>query len=130
MRTAEDIDRHFELFDSESGEGPPSARSPRRRVTLSIPPRRMKFETVGFHPVDGCALNVVEQINQTWTYTVALAATKQLWTYIRMRAASDLRTGAGASQARQTSSAALTLAAGNPARAQPPLHAVNPCAIY
>ena len=51
----------------------------------------MKFETVGFHPVDGCALNVVEQINQTWTYTVALAATKQLWTYIRMRAASDLR---------------------------------------
>lgn len=31
--------------------------------------RRMKFETIGFHPIDGCALNVVEQINQTWTYT-------------------------------------------------------------
>jgi len=40
--------------------------------------RRMKFEPVGFHPVGGHALNVVEQINQTWTYCVALAAARQL----------------------------------------------------
>jgi hypothetical protein len=40
--------------------------------------RRIKFEMVGFHPVDGRALNVVEQINQTWTYVVALAATRHL----------------------------------------------------
>jgi hypothetical protein len=40
--------------------------------------RRMKFEPVGFHPIDGHALNIVEQINQTWTYCVALAAARQL----------------------------------------------------
>jgi hypothetical protein len=40
--------------------------------------RCMKFEKVGFHPVEGHALNVVEQINQTWTYVVALAAAQHL----------------------------------------------------
>ena len=38
----------------------------------------MKFETAGFHPIQGHALNVVEQINQTWTYLVALAAARHL----------------------------------------------------
>jgi hypothetical protein len=27
-----------------------------------------KIQTVGFHPIQGHALNVVVQINQTWTY--------------------------------------------------------------
>jgi len=40
--------------------------------------RRMKFEPVGFHPIEGYALNIVEQINQTWTFCVALAAARQL----------------------------------------------------
>lgn len=40
--------------------------------------KRMKFDPVGFHPVEDRPLNVVEQINQTWTYFVAAAATKQL----------------------------------------------------
>jgi len=40
--------------------------------------RRMKFEPTGFHPIQGHALNVVEQINQTWTYVVALAAARHL----------------------------------------------------
>jgi hypothetical protein len=40
--------------------------------------RRMKFETVGFHPIQGHPLNLVEQINQTWTYVVALAAARHL----------------------------------------------------
>ena len=40
--------------------------------------RRMKFEPVGFHPVEDRPLNLVEQINQTWTYAVAVAATRQL----------------------------------------------------
>jgi hypothetical protein len=38
----------------------------------------MKFETIGFHPIENHALNIIEQINQTWTYTVALAAARQL----------------------------------------------------
>jgi hypothetical protein len=61
--------------------------------------RRMKFETVGFHPVDGCALNVVEQINQTWTYTVALAATRQLLELHPGAGGFRLAPGAAASQA-------------------------------
>lgn len=40
--------------------------------------RRMKFETIGFHPIEDRELNFVEQINQTWTFAVALAAARQL----------------------------------------------------
>ena len=40
--------------------------------------RRMKFEPVGFHPIEGYALNIVEQINQTWTFCVARVAARQL----------------------------------------------------
>jgi hypothetical protein len=40
--------------------------------------RSMKFETIGFHPISDHALNVVEQINQTFTYAVALAAVREL----------------------------------------------------
>ncbi len=40
--------------------------------------RRMKFEPVGRHPIDGRPLNLVEQLNQTWTFAVALAAARQL----------------------------------------------------
>ena len=40
--------------------------------------RAMKFETAGFHPVADHALNVIEQINQTFTYVVALAACRVL----------------------------------------------------
>jgi len=40
--------------------------------------KRMKFDPVGFHPIEGHKLNLVEQINQTWTYTVAIAAARQL----------------------------------------------------
>ena len=42
--------------------------------------RRMKFEPVGRHPIDGRPLNLVEQLNQTWTFAVALAAARQLLT--------------------------------------------------
>ena len=40
--------------------------------------RAMKFETIGFHPIADHALNVVEQINQTFTYAVALVAAREL----------------------------------------------------
>jgi hypothetical protein len=40
--------------------------------------RSLKFETLGFHPVADHCLNVIEQINQTFTYAVALVAAKTL----------------------------------------------------
>jgi hypothetical protein len=33
---------------------------------------------IGFHPIEGHPLNLMEQINQTWTYAVALEATRKL----------------------------------------------------
>jgi hypothetical protein len=40
--------------------------------------RKMKFEEIGYHPVEDRRLNLIEQVNQTWTYAVALAATLKL----------------------------------------------------
>lgn len=40
--------------------------------------RQMKFEQIGLHPIEGHPLNVIEQINQTFTYLVALRATAWL----------------------------------------------------
>jgi hypothetical protein len=40
--------------------------------------RSMKFVPIGFHPIEDRPLNIVEQINQTWTYAVAIAAARQL----------------------------------------------------
>jgi hypothetical protein len=40
--------------------------------------KRMKFDQLGFHPLEDRSLNLIEQVNQTWTYAVAIAATRQL----------------------------------------------------
>jgi len=40
--------------------------------------RKMKFEQIGRHPVEDRSLNLIEQVNQTWTYAVALAAASKL----------------------------------------------------
>lgn len=40
--------------------------------------RRMKFDPIGFHPLEDRPLNLIEQINQTWTFAVAIAASRQL----------------------------------------------------
>jgi hypothetical protein len=40
--------------------------------------RKMKFDLFGRHPVEDRALNLVEQVNQTWTFAVALAAVREL----------------------------------------------------
>jgi hypothetical protein len=40
--------------------------------------RSVKFEKKGFHPTTHHLLNLIEQVNQTWTYLVALYATKLL----------------------------------------------------
>lgn len=38
----------------------------------------LKFESIGVHPVTGKPLNFIEQINQTFTYLVAIKATELL----------------------------------------------------
>jgi hypothetical protein len=39
---------------------------------------RMKFEQFGRHPIEDRSLNLVEQINQSWTYVSALEASRKL----------------------------------------------------
>jgi hypothetical protein len=78
VRTQEDIDRYLELVRKAAAD----ARAWMAAQTgdpLDML-RRMKFDAVGYHPIDGRALNMVEQINQTLTYLAALAAAKQLLT--------------------------------------------------
>ena len=41
--------------------------------------RALKFDQVGFHPLDGHALNAIEQVNQLWTYLAALSAVRVLF---------------------------------------------------
>ncbi|MFL6263436.1 MAG: hypothetical protein ACJ76Y_27405 [Thermoanaerobaculia bacterium] len=38
----------------------------------------MKFEDLGFHPVEDRRLNLIEQVNQTFTYLVSLAAAEDI----------------------------------------------------
>jgi hypothetical protein len=76
VRTTEDIDRYLGLI-SEAAAKVRAWFGAHTSDPLDML-RQMKFETVGSHPIEGRALNLVEQINQTWTYAVALAATRQL----------------------------------------------------
>jgi hypothetical protein len=39
---------------------------------------RLKFSPVGRHPMNGNSLNVVEQVNQSWTWIAGLRAVQQL----------------------------------------------------
>ncbi len=42
---------------------------------------QMKFELSGFHPTDDRSLNLIEQINQTFTYLASVQATRWLFKY-------------------------------------------------
>lgn len=60
--------------------------------------RRLKFEPVGYHPIGHHPLNVIEQVNQTWTYATALLATRQLFALHPEAGGYSLAPGAHASQ--------------------------------
>jgi len=40
---------------------------------------RMKFEELGFHPIENRRLNLIEQVNQTFTYLVSFAAAEDIF---------------------------------------------------
>lgn len=76
VRTASDVEDHLAAIRASA------ARAQSWIASQAGDPldllRRMKFEPVGFHPIEDRALNVIEQINQTWTYAVALSAARVL----------------------------------------------------
>lgn len=59
--------------------------------------RRLKFDSVGFHPATGTPLNLIEQTNQTWSLVVAIAAARQLLTLHPLVGGFHLAPGAHAS---------------------------------
>src|SRR5206468_2049122 len=59
--------------------------------------RRIKFEKIGLHPIDGRSLNFIEQVNQTFTFLVALRATE--WLLSRHPDAQGFKLAPGASAA-------------------------------
>lgn len=76
VRTAQDIDRHLETVKVAAARTQAWLRGHGGDPLDLL--RSMKFETIGFHPIADRALNVIEQINQSFTYVVALAAAREL----------------------------------------------------
>jgi hypothetical protein len=76
VRNTQDIDRYLGLISQAAADVRAWFASQTGDPLDML--RQMKFEPIGFHPIEGHALNLVEQINQTWTYAVALAAARQL----------------------------------------------------
>lgn len=76
IRTIEDVDRNLSTVREAAAKTQSWLRAHSGDPMDLL--RSMKFETIGFHPMADRALNVVEQINQTFTYAVALAASREL----------------------------------------------------
>lgn len=60
--------------------------------------RALKFDQVGFHPLDGHALNAIEQVNQIWTYLAALSAVRVLFSLHQDAGGFSIAPGAHAAQ--------------------------------
>jgi hypothetical protein len=76
VRNVEDVERHLGIIKQSA------ARTCDLLVASKDVPLnllwRMKFEPMGRHPIEDRALNLVEQINQTWTFVAALEAARKL----------------------------------------------------
>lgn len=78
---------------------------------------RMKFELSGFHPTHDRSLNLIEQINQTFTYLASVEATRWLFQHHRDAAPFRLNLGTAAGtdiESIDGSIAAETFASVNP----------------
>jgi hypothetical protein len=97
ITSAADIDRWLEriLMAARNTVGAFEARADEPLTALY----RMKFERVGYHPVDHRPLNIIEQVNQTWTFVTALEAARLLLEWHANAGALLLAPGAHASQA-------------------------------
>lgn len=76
VRSQADVERHLDLIRASA------ARAQEWVVAHRGDPldllRQLKFHEVGFHPIEDRQLNFMEQLNQTWTYAVALEAARKL----------------------------------------------------
>ncbi len=75
IRSHADLEQHLDAVRAATGK---AIAAIGRAGTPEEALKKIKFETLGFHPIAGHALNFIEQVNQTFTYLVALRATAWL----------------------------------------------------
>ncbi|KQY95929.1 hypothetical protein ASD21_05310 [Caulobacter sp. Root1455] len=75
IHTSDELNAHLATLDDATAKAMTVLRA---AVTPREVLRRMKFEPIGFHPISHQPLNLIEQINQTFTFMVALKATEWL----------------------------------------------------
>lgn len=95
VRDQSDIERHLATIEAST------RRAIEALASLGSPTdalRQIKFATIGRHPIEDRALNLVEQINQTFSYLVALNAAKWLLEAHHDTGGLSLAPGAHASQ--------------------------------
>lgn len=83
VRTIEEVDHYFGLINRAAADARAWVAAQPGEPLIFL--RRIKFDPVGYHPITHNPINLVEQINQTWTYAVALAAVRQLLVLQRPR---------------------------------------------
>ena len=76
VQTTADIDRYLDQIRASAARFQAWVKSHDGEPLEML--RLMKFHKVGFHPIEDRPLNVIEQVNQTWTFAVALVATRTL----------------------------------------------------
>lgn len=76
IETEDDADRHLSLVREAASRTQAWVASFQGDPLSFL--RQVKFNTVGFHPIEHRPLNLIEQVNQTWTYAVAITAARQL----------------------------------------------------
>jgi|SRR5713101_6593010 len=94
VRTSADVDQYLARVIAST------RRTQERIAALDINSlklfRLMKFEAFGFHPIDAREINLIEQINQTWSYIAALVAARWLLAKHEDSGGFDLAPGAHA----------------------------------
>lgn len=76
IRSFEDVERYLDVIQ-KSAACVQSWLAENTDSPISLL-RRMKFDPIGRHPIENRKLNLIEQINQTFTFAVALEATRKL----------------------------------------------------
>lgn len=76
IRSHSDVERHFATLRSSAMKIRSWIKAHEGDALDLL--RSLKFEPVGAHPVTAHALNAIEQINQTFTFAVALEAARHL----------------------------------------------------
>ncbi|MBD3402528.1 hypothetical protein GF420_06510 [candidate division GN15 bacterium] len=76
VRSLEELERYEREIDTSAKRAIDALRqAPERGVRLL---ERIKYERIGWHPIENRRLNLIEQVNQTFSYLTCFKAIRQL----------------------------------------------------